>query len=88
MRLNLKKCKVLHFGRINPKALYILGDKSGQIKEIGHSNTERDLGVMKAEDMKWKNYINHDVNNTNDMTPKKKPSKTWIIYSGKTRTLQ
>jgi len=39
MRLNLEKCKVLHFGRNNPKASYILEDKFGQIKEIGHSNT-------------------------------------------------
>ena len=40
MRLNLEKCKVLHFGRKNPKASYILGDEAGQIREIGHSNTE------------------------------------------------
>ena len=54
MRLNLEKCKVPHFGRNNPKALYILRDKSEQIKEIGHNNTERDLGAMIAEDVKWK----------------------------------
>ena len=67
MRLNLEKCKVLHFGRNNPKASYILGDKFGQIKEIGHSNTERDLGVMIAEDVKWKNQVNHVVNKANRM---------------------
>ena len=45
-------CKELHFGRNNPKASYILGEKFGQIKEIGHSNTERDLGAVYV---KWKN---------------------------------
>ena len=44
MRLNLEKFKVLHFGRNNPKASNILRDKFGQIKEIGHSNTESDFG--------------------------------------------
>ena len=28
-----------------------LGDKSGHIKEIGHSNIESDLGVMVGEDV-------------------------------------
>ena len=48
MILNLEKCKLLHFVRNNPKASYILRDKSGQIKEIGHSNTETDLEAMIA----------------------------------------
>ena len=52
MRLNLEKSKVLNFCRNNPKASYISGDKSGQIKEIEHRNTERDLGVMIADDVK------------------------------------
>ena len=49
------------------KASYILGDKFGQIKEIGHSNTERDSGVMIAVDVKWKNQVNHVVNKANRM---------------------
>ena len=54
MRLNWENCKVLNFGRNNPKASYILKDKSGQIKDIGHSNTEKNLRVMIFEDVKWK----------------------------------
>ena len=61
------KYKVLHFGRNNPKASYILRDESGQIKEIGHTITERDLGMMIAEDVKWKNHMNHVVNKANRM---------------------
>ena len=36
--------EVLHFGRNIPKASYILGNKSERVKQIGRSNTERDLG--------------------------------------------
>ena len=57
IRLNFEKCKVLRFVRNNPKVSYILRDKSEQIKEIGHSRIERDLGVMIAEDLKWKNQM-------------------------------
>ena len=67
MRLNLEKCKVLHFGRNNPKASYSLRDKSDQIKEIGYSNIERDLGVLVAEDMRWKKHIDYEVNKANRM---------------------
>ena len=49
MRLNLEKCKVLHFGRNNPKDTYILKEESEEIKEIGHSNTGKDLGVRHHE---------------------------------------
>ena len=86
MRLNSEKCKVLHFYRNNPKASYILRDKLGRIKEIGHSNTERDLGVMIAEDVKWKNhkmYVNHHVVNKGNrmLGLLKKPSKAETLHS-------
>ena len=63
----LEKCKVLHFGRNNQKELKLLGDKSGQIKEIWYSNIEKDLGGMDAEDMRWKKNINRVANKANRM---------------------
>ena len=63
----LEKCKVLHFGRNNQKELNLLGDKSGQIKENGYNNIEKDFGVMDAEDMKWRKHIYRVENKANRM---------------------
>ena len=47
MMLNVEKCKVMHFGKSNPKAVYWITDDSGNKKYIEKNNLEIDLGVNK-----------------------------------------
>ena len=77
----------VYFCRNNPKALYILGEKSGQIKEIGHSNTDKDLGVMIVENVKWKNHINHVVNKANKILKRTFESKKLELVQRRTLKL-
>ena len=45
IRLNVEKCKVMHFGKSNPKAVYIMMDDDGNKRDIEQTNLERDLGI-------------------------------------------
>ena len=45
MRLNVEKCKVMHFGKSNPKANYYMTDDSENHINIEETRLERDLGV-------------------------------------------
>ena len=53
MRLNLEKCKVMHFGRSNPKANYNMTDGSENEINIEVTRQESDLGVNEGYDLKW-----------------------------------
>ena len=44
MRLNVEKCKVMHFGKSNPKE--VMMDSAGNENDIEETNLERDLGVI------------------------------------------
>ena len=41
MRLNVGKCKVVHFGKSNPKA--VMADSAGNENDIEKTNLERDI---------------------------------------------
>ena len=43
MRLNVEKCKVMHFGKSNPKEVYCMMDSAGNENDIEETNLERDL---------------------------------------------
>ena len=45
IRLNVEKCKVMHFGKSNPKAVYIMMDDVRNKRDIEQTNLERDLGI-------------------------------------------
>ena len=54
MRLNVEKCKVMHFGKSNPKEVYYMKDSAGNENDIEETNLERDLGVIVGSDLKWR----------------------------------
>ena len=58
MTLNLEKCKVLHFGRNNPKSSYFLVDK---LKRLNTVILKGDLRVLVAEVMRSQKHIDNVV---------------------------
>ena len=65
MRLNVEKCKVMYFGKSNPKAVYCMTDDSGNKRDIEKTNLERGLGVIVVNDLKWSEHVNRMVRKTN-----------------------
>ncbi len=65
MRLNVEKCKVMHFGKSNPKAVYCMTDIAGNENVIEESNVERDLGVTVGSDLKWRDHVDRMVGKAN-----------------------
>ena len=62
MTLNCFKCKVMHFGKNNPKTDYFLTDKNGNRVKLEESECERDLGIFVSNDLKWNKHVNTVVN--------------------------
>jgi len=54
MRLNLDKCKIMHFGKNNPKINYTMKsyDSEEQI-QIEKTESERDLGIQVQANLKY-----------------------------------
>ena len=65
MRLNVEKCKTVHFGRKNLREDYFMSDSSGSKIALGSSKLERDLGVTVSDDLKWEGHISTIVNKAN-----------------------
>ena len=56
VRLNEKKCKVIHFGKKNTNANYIIADNESMTETVLEtSECERDLGVLISNDLKHAN---------------------------------
>jgi hypothetical protein len=47
MAFNIKKCKVMHLGRHNPRTAYWMGDQQLEVTEV-----ERDIGVLMNQSLK------------------------------------
>ena len=57
MQLNVSKCKVMHFGRSNPKFDYYLKDSENLTQCLEKTKREKDLGVIFTSDLSWKDHI-------------------------------
>ena len=53
MSFNVDKCKVMHFGKNNPKRKYYMNNN-----EIKETTEEKDLGVIISNDLKSKKHVN------------------------------
>ena len=65
MKLNVSKCKILHFGKKNARYSYFMGDDPGNKCELKESILERDLGVIAAKYLRWKEHISTIENKAN-----------------------
>jgi hypothetical protein len=66
MRLNAKKCKVMHVGKKNPRTKYFLYDSELKSEiELEASTCERDLGVIISNSGKTELQVNTVVNKAN-----------------------
>lgn len=66
MRLNAKKCVIMHFGRKNSRAGYTVEDvNTGERVDLTKSDCERDLGVFISCDLRWRNHIDEIVARAN-----------------------
>nr|XP_047138938.1 uncharacterized protein LOC124814888 [Hydra vulgaris] len=58
---NKDKCKIMHFGRDNPKIKYNLKYNATETEIIQHglivTSLERDLGVYISDNLKWEDHI-------------------------------
>lgn len=66
LRLNSKKCHVLHFGKKNPQTHYHLTDPGGNVP-LAVSSVERDLGVYISNNLKWEVQCDKVVAKANRM---------------------
>ena len=62
MSLNVSKCKVMHFGRSNPRMKYTLDGY-----ELEQSEAERDLGLQVTTDLKSTRQANYAASKANRM---------------------
>ena len=57
MQLNVKKCKVMHFGTRNPRFDYSMRTSEGEKAKLEVVEREKDLGVIVSSDLKWESHI-------------------------------
>jgi hypothetical protein len=69
MKLNTKKCKVMHFGKFNNNFKYQMQDTSSNnnMHTLETTTEERDLGVILSSDLKWKPHIDKITNKANSV---------------------
>lgn len=57
---------MIHFGKNNSNYEYYLNDyKTGASDKLGSQNSERDLGIIISNDLKWKNQVLQATNRAN-----------------------
>ena len=68
MELNLLKCKIMHFGKNNPKRVYHMTDKiTGISAPLAKTSLERDLGIMISADGSFSHQVNTAVSKANNI---------------------
>lgn len=66
MQLNIKKCKVMHIGKSNPKHTYsMLDNETGLRFPLEETVCERDLGILVSNDLKPSCQVNHAASTAN-----------------------
>ena len=51
IRLNVEKCKVIYYGKSNPKEVYCMTDSASNENYIEEKNLERELVVIVGSDL-------------------------------------
>ena len=54
MKLNVAKCKVVHFGKSNWEINYQIQDEYFNYKILETTESERDLGIIVSSQFDWK----------------------------------
>ena len=67
MELNLKKCKIMHFGKKNRKNKYTMLDINSSRITLSSSTSERDLGVILSTNLKSTTQTNRAASKANSM---------------------
>jgi ribonuclease P/MRP protein subunit RPP40 len=65
MKLNIKKCKVMHIGKHNIRFTYNHKSSDGTRHELEVVESERDLGFVLSSNLKWHNHIVKIVSQAN-----------------------
>jgi hypothetical protein len=60
IKFNSLKCKVMHFGKSNPKHKYTIDEVI--LEEL---KVEKDLGIFISNDIDWSHHINYAINKAN-----------------------
>jgi hypothetical protein len=60
IKFNSLKCKVLYYGKKNPKYEYRIDDII-----VEESKVEKDLGIYITNDVNWNHHINYSINKAN-----------------------
>ena len=58
--LSIPKCKVIHYGKNNPRHVYTMGDS-----QLTCDSEEKDVGVLFDETLKFKKHINNMISKAN-----------------------
>ena len=68
MRLNLDKCKVMHFGKKNPKIAYTMRSyENNESRQIQTTESERDLGIQVSSNLKYADQVSKASSKANSV---------------------
>ena len=68
MKFNHDKCKVMYFGKKNPKTVYKLNNyETGTQVALTETDNERDLGIQLSKDLKWNLQAKKAANKANSV---------------------
>ncbi|MBY0580626.1 MAG: reverse transcriptase family protein [Rickettsiales bacterium] len=67
-KFNYEKCKVMHIGKKNPNATFIMTDIDCNYNyTLCNTKAERDLGIMVQSDLKWHSQVDSVTSKANGM---------------------
>ncbi|XP_065679753.1 uncharacterized protein LOC136094094 [Hydra vulgaris] len=67
-KFNYEKCKVMHIGKKNPNAVFIMTDIDCNYNyTLCNTKAERDLGIMVQSDLKWHSQVDSATSKANRM---------------------